>query len=333
MKLLRMSVNAVRAVPDGSYAFSSATTSAPLDTVFVTGPQDSGKTSFLEAVAAAKEAIGSYGAPPDVRRLLRKGATRGRIITVWLLSDEEQRRAELTDAYHTVTWTFGADAQELDATPRLRRLFGAYSSNPTQGKFELFPANRSLLQGESRGAPRPVPDPAEGRLRMTSAPEKYAGLRACLNDLMSAEANRVTEALTAHGIVLRSRIPGPLVPMVQSIHDMLPDVAFAAVERGDRSPRVFFNRRNGIRVELDELSSSEEQGVLFGTTIARYGLSHSVLLVDTPEMHIHPRRHVDFFAALSGCGRDNQIIAATTSAELLATARPEQIIDLAPKRG
>ncbi len=45
-------------------------------------------------------------------------------------------------------------------------------------------------------------------------------------------------------------------------------------------------------------------------------------------LHLHPRRVAPFFGRLLELGRDNQIIAATTSAELLATVRPEQVIDL-----
>ena len=46
----------------------------------------------------------------------------------------------------------------------------------------------------------------------------------------------------------------------------------------------------------------------------------------------HPSRHADFFAALCTLGRDNQITATGTSAELLSTARPEQEIDLSRPR-
>jgi hypothetical protein len=55
------------------------------------------------------------------------------------------------------------------------------------------------------------------------------------------------------------------------------------------------------------------------------------VLIDTPELHC-TRPPADFFAALCTLGRDNQIIAATTSAELLSTVRPGQMIDLSSAR-
>ena len=328
-----MTIEGVRGVPDGSYAFSIPTTGAPLATVFVTGPQDCGKTSLLEALAATKEAIGSYGALPNVRRLQRKGASRGRIITVWLLADAERGRAELAEAKQTITWEFGSDASKVDAGPRVRRLFGAYSSDPEQGKFEFFPANRSLSSGESFGARRPTPDAAEGRLRMTSAPDKYAGLRAHLGDLVLTNASRLAHLLDTQGVALRTRQPDALGPYRDAIALLLPHIRLANVEPEDRSARVYFQKRDGVIVELDELSASEQQGVLFATAFRRFGLNRSVLLIDNPELHIHPRRQNDFFSALLASGRDNQIIAATTSPELLSSAHTEQIIDLSRKSG
>ncbi|MEP7123369.1 MAG: AAA family ATPase, partial [Byssovorax sp.] len=329
---LRMTLEGVRGVPDGSYAFSAPTTGAPLDVVLVTGEQDAGKTSLLRTLAAAKEAIGSYGAAPDPERIRRQKTGRCRVVTTWLLSDADCVRSEVAEAQQVIVWEIGDGSSSLDASPRVRRLFGAYSSDPAQGKFELFPANRSLVFGEPPGARRPTPDPAEGRLRMTSAPEKYAGLRVYLRDLVLADAGRLSQALATQGIAIRTRQPDALGPMREAIALVLQNVRLANVEPDDRSARVFFHKRDGTLVELEDLSSSEQQAVLFATTFQRFGLNRSVVLVDSPELYVHPRRQADFFAAVVGLGHDNQIIAATMSAGILSAARPEQIIDLSRPR-
>lgn len=332
MKLLRITLEGVRGVADGAYAFSASSTGAPLDVVLVTGEQDSGKTSLLRTIAAAKEAIGSYGAPPELGRMRRQNAARCRIGTTWLLSDADRVTSELGEASQTVVWEILDGSSTIDAHPRLRRLLGAYSSDPGRGKFELFPANRCLLFGDPPGARRPTPDPAEGRLRMSSAPEKYAGLRAHLRDLVLADAGRLSQLLATQGIALRVRQPDALVPYREAIASILPNIRLATVEPDDRSAQVFFHKRDDSRVELAELSDSEQQGVLFATTFRRFGLNRSVVLIDSPELYVHPRRQADFFAAVVALGRDNQIIAATSSPALLAVARPEQIIDLSRPR-
>jgi energy-coupling factor transporter ATP-binding protein EcfA2 len=328
MKLLQLTCQAIRGVPDGSYSFAAARNGVPLDCVVVTGGPGSGKTSLLEAIAAIKEATGSYGLPPDGRRMLRRGMTAGRIEATWLLSTAELSRAELEDARPRVSWEIGDGAQVIEIAPRLRRLVGRYSVDPEIGKFELFSANRRIsAEVSSSRSPR---SPAEdAHLRLTSERDKYTDFRLHLRALALSEATRLTQLLDTQGIALRTQQPDALAPFKEAIAALLPDLRLAAVELEDRMARIWFQRRDGARVELDELSESEQQAVLFAVTFRRLGLNHSVILIDTPELHLHPRCHAAFFAGLLELGRDNQIIAATTSAELCAAARPEQVIDLA----
>src|SRR5262249_26770548 len=134
--------------------------------------------------------------------------------------------------------------------------------------------------------------------------------------------------LDIQGIALRTHQPDALAPYKEAIAGLFPNLRLASVEPEDRSARVWFHKRDGAIVELNELSASEHQGVLFATAFRRFGLNHSVVLIDSPELHIHPSRQNEFFAALVALGRDSQIIAATMSRELLSTVRPEQMINL-----
>ena len=328
MKLLRLTCHSIRGVPDGSYSFAAAPNGVPLDCVFVTGGPGSGKTSLLEAIAAIKEATGSYGLPPDGGRMLRRGVTAGRIEATWLLSTAELARAELEDAQHGVCWRLATARVGFEVAPRLRRLFARYSVDPGVGKFELFSANRRIsTEVASSRFPRLPAD--EPHLRLTSERDKYVDFRLYLRALVLSDAARLAQLLDAQGIVLRSQQPDALAPFKEAIAALLPDLRLATIELEDRTARVWFQRRDGVRVELDELSESEQQAVLFAVTFRRLGLNHSVILIDTPDLHLHPRRHAAFFAGLLELGRDNQIVAATTSAELCAAARPEQVIDLA----
>jgi predicted ATP-dependent endonuclease of OLD family len=52
------------------------------------------------------------------------------------------------------------------------------------------------------------------------------------------------------------------------------------------------------------------------------------MLIDEPELHVHAADRVRFLQAIVALGRDNQIIAATGSAEIVAAATPWQIVDL-----
>ena len=114
---------------------------------------------------------------------------------------------------------------------------------------------------------------------------------------------------------------------------LLRDKVFDGIDRPESGFRVRFRCRDGTVVDLDELSASERQAVLFGLTFLRSGVHRSLVLIDSPELHLPPRRHADFFAGVCALGRDNQILAATTSAELLASVGLDQVIDLSSARG
>jgi hypothetical protein len=327
MKLLGLVCTGVRGVPDASYAFTDARTGAPLDVAIVTGAPSSGKTSLLEAVAAAKEAVGSYGAPPDGKRLLRRGAARGTIEATWLLSEAERTRAGLSEARHTVAWDFAGGTVRADADPRLRRLFAGFTRAPEHGKLEYFPANRRLVAGRALPGPRPT-EAAAARVRPTSDPDKYADLIAALCDLAREDAAQLARLMAERGIALRSLAPSSLAPYKAAVAVMLPELRLSEVDPGDRTAAVRFLRRDRSALDLTELSASEQQGVLFALAFQNLGLNGSLVLIDEPELHVHAAERVRFLQAIVALGRDNQIIAATGSAEIVAAAVPRQILDL-----
>ena len=81
----------------------------------------------------------------------------------------------------------------------------------------------------------------------------------------------------------------------------------------------------GACIGLEELSDSEHQAALFALAFPDFGLEGSLVLVDEPDLHIHAAHRVRFLHALVGLGRDNQIIAATGSAEIVAAASAGQV--------
>jgi hypothetical protein len=329
MKLHELVLQNVRGVPDGRYSFADARTGAPLDVALVTGGPGSGKTSLLEAIAAAKEAVGSYGAPIEPKRILRRGAVRGRVETTWVLSEAEQARTGL-GAQHAVDWELGEEPSRAEADPALRRLFATYSRDPAQGKVEYFPANRTLSEPEH--APL-ASDASEARLRLGKDPGKYGGLMQRLRALALEDAARVVDAADTRGIVLRKDVPDVLAPYREAISALLPHLRLDRVDLGPGNGAVRFLRRDRLPVELSDLSESERQGVLFALAFQGLGLSRSLVLIDEPELHVHASDRVRFLQALVSLGRDNQLVIATGSAEIAAAAAPGQIIDLSARAG
>lgn len=327
MKLVRLALENYRGVPDGEHVFTHPVTGAALDTVHVAGPASSGKTSFLEAIVALKESVGAYGPPPDQARLLRKGASAGRIRGTFRLTAEEAMIAEVEERDVEATLELGGDAPPSLSEPGLRALFERYSHDPATGKLEYFPANRRLA---TRGGD-PVPSLLrEASMRPSAHPDKYGFLESALIDLALSDGMKTLEEATAKGILLRSDARDSLTPYRRDFAALCPNLRLLGVEARALGPALVFVRRDGVRLALDELSDSEKQAFLFAVTFRRIGLSRSIVLLDQPELYLHADAQLRFTRALAGLGADNQIFFATGSSEVTRTAASHEIIKLGP---
>jgi len=327
MKLLDFTAEGLR-IPDGKHSFRDPRSGAPHDIVLVTGPPASGKSSFLLAIAALKEAFGPYGAPPDLRRLLRSGKSRGVLAATWLLSEDEAERARLETREQRTLVEFGSGPEKREGDPSLRHLFAHFSRTPALGKVELFPQSRGLRVAEWRFSHEPLSAAIEEGQRLRSDPDKYASVRRILFERTNEQASRVAEALGSRGIAMRADVPDLFAPFKQAIAIMLPELRLSEVRPREASVSLTFLRRNGQTVALEELSASEEQALLFALAHGALQFHHSLLLVDGPELHQHSAHHAELLMRIAGLGADNQIIAATGSEPLLARFPAEQVIDL-----
>ena len=331
MKLLRLVLENFRGAPDGAYSFAHPSTGAPIPTVLITGPAASGKTSLLEAIAALKENAGAWGPPPDPARVVRRGAARGKVEGTWLLTPGEMEQAEAKDATIVTRFDLGADASLPDVEVGLRELFKAYDHDPARGKFEYFPANRRLLSGSGAGRGELV---MEAWHRLGSSPTKYASVKKALIDLALGDGVKTLEESARQGILLRSDQRDSLLGYKRDLAGMLPHLRLLGVELEKGVPELRFERSDGVRLTLDDLSDSEKQALLFVATFRRIGLSHSIVLIDQPELPPPRRRPARPVRAVEGLGADNQIcFLATGSLEIERTAAAHQLIRLGSKKG
>jgi len=324
MKVTDLTLNGIRSIPDGRYDLTDGARKNPLDVVIVTGPSASGKTSFLEAIAAVKEANGPYGLPPRPSQFLRRGAGRGRIQLTLALSKEEMDRSETTEPHVSLAWAFGGGDATKEALPGVARMLRGFSVEPGLGKFEYFAARRQLPPDRRSSNIPPAP-----RLRLVDDADKYAAVAAYLHQRAASDGLALGERLATRGVALRTEALDSLGPVKAAIAKLLPNLRLRGVSMRDALPCIDFERRDGTVVEIDQLSDAERQGILFAVTFVQTGLRRSIVLIDTPELYLHPRDHAAFLEGLSVLGSDNQIIVATTSTEILRSARPEQVIDLA----
>jgi predicted ATPase len=325
MKLLKLWIENFRGVSDGKYSFTHPTTDLRHDLVLITGDAGAGKTSLLGAIAALKELVGGYGPPPDVARLRRSGTTTGKISATWQLSDEEAARSQIRGNSLVTEVTLADGPVPLLDAP-VRALFAEFSVDPSRGKFESFPASRRLsLAPALPGRPTTF---AAARHRLSSDPGKYHGLRAVLVEMAVSAAMKAADRLDARGVLTKWEQPDSFAAIKRSVSTLAPWLCMLGVQQEEGGASIRFERDNGARIELADLSESEQQALLFAVVFDRLGLNRSIVLIDTPELFLPPDAHVSFLRALLGLGADNQIFAATTSPSLLEMVSPSQVVRL-----
>ncbi|HZF49532.1 MAG TPA: AAA family ATPase [Polyangiaceae bacterium] len=328
MKLLNLEVENFRGLPNGHYSFTHPATGAPLPVVLVGGGPSSGKTSLLEAIIALKESLGSYDVAPEPSRFLRSGARSGRVQGRWLLTPDEMSRAGLEQPTLTATLALG-DGDSAPAEPNFEEVFSAYSRDPAAEKLEYFPCNRQLVARLGQ-----APSDDGGRLRLSSRPDKYAGLEQVLIQLATEDGLGAMAQVDKDGILMRGDHRDSLAPYKAAVAALCPHIRLGGVDvRDGGAPMVWFLRDNGARVDLYSLSHNEQQAVLFAVVYKRFGLNRSILLIDEPELHIHPQEQRRFLDALAGLGGDAQIIATTSSSHLLESAPHHAVILLDARPG
>jgi hypothetical protein len=308
MKIARISTNGFVGLPDRSFDLTDPASGAPLDRVVVTGGPGSGKTSFLKAIAAAKEDVAPYAGRGATARFVRPGAAAAKIKIDWHLSEAERGRLGLSRPELSSESILGPGIPPSRAhDPRLVALLGAYDHSPETGKFELFHADRTLARGAVGSNAIDTFD--QRLLRLGDDLRKYSALPRFLIELCIDQPDGARVFQEVFGALCATK-------------------RFGGLKRVGRARTPFFVTPDGVEVEIDDLASSEQQAVIFAGTALLIGLSSSVALVDTPEKHLACSEVVPFALALSSLGNDNQLILATGSQELASAAPPQNVIRL-----
>jgi hypothetical protein len=317
VKIARLTTSGFRGLPDRTFELADSG-GAPHALVVVTGPPASGKTSFLDAIAAAKEDIGPYGAPRSPDEYLRPGAPAAKLTVDWVLDAEERSRLGMPDRPATSESILGGRlGLRGPSDPYLAALLKSYDHDPAHGKLEYFHDGRTLSP-EATGPSGTDADDQRG-LRLGKSLRKYAAIPRFLLEVGLGVDDRLGTA--EEGV---AKIAAAFASLCRTKR-------FAGLTRsaGRRVP-VFQGAGDGL-LELGALSSSELDALIFAATSLLIGLDHSVVLVDSPELHLGSAAVVPFVIALTKLGADNQLIVATGSKELAASAPAAAVIRLGPQ--
>ena len=121
------------------------------------------------------------------------------------------------------------------------------------------------------------------------------------------------------GELIIKRNPDPFEKYKKIFNELLPDKQLLDITPA--KPREFqYKDESGQELPFNSLSSGEQEVIKVLFDVARKEIKHSVIIVDEPDLHLHPTLTFKLIEALKSIGEHtNQYIFLTHSADLIST--------------
>lgn len=145
----------------------------------------------------------------------------------------------------------------------------------------------------------------------------YIHQKSAARDKKLAEAMKENPELLGSDIL--KKYPDPLEKYKEIFTTILPGKTLLDINPA--SPGVFrFTDQSGQELKFDALSSGEQEVIKVLFDVARKDIRHSVIIVDEPELHLHPTLTFKLIETLKSIGdHTNQFIFLTHSPDLIST--------------
>ncbi len=112
---------------------------------------------------------------------------------------------------------------------------------------------------------------------------------------------------------------------INSIFNLLDiDIEMVGVNK-DSNNMPLFKNRFGAEFDINSLSSGEKQLFLRAMTLKMLDINNSVILIDEPEISLHPKWQQKIVKVYEGIGENNQIIIATHSPHIVSSVKSESL--------
>ena len=147
-----------------------------------------------------------------------------------------------------------------------------------------------------------------------------------IKDVPSYIATKITELANEQESIPMGEIRKAVFREINEIFEILDlDIKISGISKNAKSIPIFTNLA-GDKFDINELSSGEKQLFLRTLAIKMLNPENSIILIDEPELSLHPKwqqRIVDVYRKI---GKNNQIIIATHSPHILGSVKKENIM-------
>ena len=149
-----------------------------------------------------------------------------------------------------------------------------------------------------------------------------------IRDIPSYIATRRNHLATIEEDLTMKEITNKVVNEINSIFDILElDVKLKGFSKDEKTMPIFENSA-GEEFNINDLSSGEKQLFLRTLSIKMLEPKNSIILIDEPELSLHPKWQQRIIEVYKKIGENNQIIIATHSPHILGSVSNENIFIL-----
>ena len=149
-----------------------------------------------------------------------------------------------------------------------------------------------------------------------------------IRDVPSYIATRRNYLATIEEDLTMKEITNKVVNEINSIFDILElDVKLKGFSKDEKTMPIFENSA-GEEFDINDLSSGEKQLFLRTLSIKMLEPKNSIILIDEPELSLHPKWQQRIIEVYKKIGENNQIIIATHSPHILGSVSNENIFIL-----
>ena len=147
-----------------------------------------------------------------------------------------------------------------------------------------------------------------------------------IKDIPSYIATRISKVANEEEDLTMGQVRKKVFVEINGIFEILEsDVKLSEISKDENSMPIFTNS-SGKKFGINELSSGEKQLFLRTLAIKMLEPENSIIMIDEPELSLHPRWQQKIIDVYKKIGKNNQIILATHSPYILGSVEKESII-------
>jgi predicted ATPase len=305
MRIQSFYLHRVRGLPEIRLDFFDSATGRVRPRTVIAGSNGTGKTTILDAIYALFELAGGAKTKPD-----------------WLRANEAQAEVVVTDLPFDTESSLVVEAHRPQSDPLAEKLAAkirqAQADEIDFPNCLYFPSEGRELQPKQVGQVIAEPKDYQWVYRFSDSRKWTGSLESFLVAMDYRDLMAQREGRTEDGEFQR------FVSLIN--HQFFQEKRIVGVDRG--SFRVQVETKKGQQFNVDALSSGEKQIMLMLGEVQRRLRRGGVLLIDEPEIHLHPGWQRLLVRALTDlCAEhDAQLVITTHSQEVASAVYEHELV-------